>query len=142
MSTKPSLYEYYMKLIPDTVIFDEIERIAWQNNITCGTFDGSGRVDDSKSSLFFYSDGITNMDIGATRCFCKIYTNGCSTSDIRDNISDIDCNILFLDNNLNHIDPNSKVVYEICYVIIDDSTYHIKFRSNSSLNIIVVGVKF
>ena len=154
MSTKPSLYEYYMKLIPDTVIFDEIERIAWQNNITCGTFDGSGRVDDIQKStdisLFFFADNlIDKTHTWSTRGFFKIYLNGeTEKSTIKSYIHNQNDNIIVLDKNLNEVRDDDKE-NEYCYIIVDSSfnniyQYHemsIKF-SDKCDGITVVGVKF
>ena len=149
MSTKPSLYEYYMKLIPDTVIFDEIERIAWQNNITCGTFDGSGKVDktyigsldnieyleDNTASLFFYAESPTMLNPAKTwgsRYFFKIYTSF-KTKDtktiehiklcIRYSDDDKYKNILFLDKYLNEMTTEDEIRDNDFYYIIIDTDH-------------------
>lgn len=44
--TKVTLYDYFMKLIPDVSIFDEIERYAIQNNL-----------DGCFKDIFFYKEG-------------------------------------------------------------------------------------
>lgn len=136
--TKPSLYEYYLKLVPDTVIFDEIERIAWQNGIDCGSFDGKGVINDN--GLFFYIDSnytdAASVNTNACRLFLKIYF----PSDVNVDIivpTNEPTNIIRLNENLLAGQDAEKYFY-----LIIDSEGIIKLPNSLYKDTTVVGVKF
>ena len=144
--TKPSLYEYYLKLVPDTVIFDEIERIACQNGIDCGSFDGKGVINDN--GLFFYIDSDyiagTSIDTNACRLFLKIYFPSDADNDILNDIfapnitnGEKSMNIIRLNENL-LISPKPKKYF---YLIIDSEGI-IELPDSLYKYTTVVGVKF
>ena len=129
-TNKPSLYDYYKKLIPDTIIFDEVERIAWQHSITCGSFDSSGAI--STDGLFFYAEGKYNNDnsiyTNAKRLFLKVYAGGVS-------IKNSNYNIVYLNSDLSYNKKPSQ------YIVID-SEDNIEFSTLANVNSIILGVKF
>ena len=128
-----TLYDYYKKLIPDTIIFDEVERIAWQHSITCGSFDSMGNIDPN--GLFFYAEGIqTKVETNCKRLFLKIYSGGVSS--VIDNENNIvnNYNIVYLKGDLS---PGSDKDFQ--YIIID-SVDNIIFSTLA--NSIILGVKF
>jgi hypothetical protein len=121
-----TLYDYYKKLIPDTIIFDEVERIAWQHSIVCGSFDSRGTVDDN--GLFFYAEGVRNgVATNAKRLFLKVYAGGVNGID--------NYNTVYLKEDL--AEGNSK---SFQYIIID-SADNITL-STTSVDSIILGVKF
>ena len=129
--TKPSLYEYYLKLVPDTVIFDEIERIACQNGIDCGSFDGRGNI-RKNGDLFFYFDGsntnLTKISTNAYRIFLKIYGMTKDTvtnyenylNNLCENNSTIKINHIFMQDNLSAYPSNNDDV-DVKYIVLDSS---------------------
>ena len=166
--TKPSLYEYYLKLVPDTVIFDEIERIAWQNNVICGSFNGNGViidgnvVIDDKIGLFFYIDdtydGNDYINANACRLFLKIYdicdadivgesynidTRNIITEDPLTYSNNLPTNIICMDKFLSEIELKTKdlIKKDYSYMIIDSEGI-IKLPSSLYKNRVIVGVKF
>lgn len=125
-TTKPSLYDYYKKLIPDTIIFDEVERIAWQNNITCGSFNSRGII--ANNGLFFYAEGKHDDSINtyAKRLFLKV----CAGS-----VGGIDnYNTVYLKENLSEGNDGS-----FQYIVLD-SVDNITFTTSE--NSVILGVKF
>ena len=123
-----TLYDYYKKLIPDTIIFDEVERIAWQHSITCGSFDSMGNIDPN--GLFFYAEGIHDDSINtyAKRLFLKVYAGGVSCTNSN-------YNIVYLDGDLSYNENPSQ------YIIID-SMDNITFSTSDGVDSIILGVKF
>ena len=64
--TKPNKYEYFRKLVPDPIIFTEVEKYAIQNNKS-GLF----------NKIFFYDSCTGEIDTGLYRGFYKIYSDSC-----------------------------------------------------------------
>ena len=123
-----TLYDYYKKLIPDTIIFDEVERIAWQHSIVCGSFDSRGAV--SADGLFFYAEGIqTSAATNAKRLFLKVYAGGVSCTNSN-------YNIVYLNGDLS-IGSDGDFQY-----IIIDSVDNIIFSTRDDVDSIILGVKF
>ena len=120
--TKPSLYEYYLKLVPDTVIFDEIERIAWQKNVICGSFNGKGDINEN-GDLFFYSDGadtsITKISTHAYRIFLKVYDMTLADVDTyKEYLNSIkNINYVFMQDNIAELSNDSTIKY----IVLDSS---------------------